>query len=116
MSSNIRIPKHCQFCGKPYIARTTKTKFCGDTCSKRAYKARKKQESILDSKNNVTIVKATENPISNKEFLTRQEASVLLGISLSTLKRLLAKRMIPYIKAGGRIVISKQELIKALSR
>ena len=42
MSSNIHIPKTCQFCGKAFIARTTVTKYCGNSCAKKAYKKRKR--------------------------------------------------------------------------
>ncbi|MDG1433269.1 MAG: hypothetical protein P8Q41_04635, partial [Saprospiraceae bacterium] len=46
MASSIRINKICQHCGNEFIAKTTVTKYCGDNCAKRAYKARKKAEKI----------------------------------------------------------------------
>ena len=46
MSSNLQIPKGCQHCGNSFVARTTVTKYCGDTCAKRAYKKRKRNEKI----------------------------------------------------------------------
>jgi len=46
MSSNIRVLRICKLCGEEFIAKTTVTKFCGDRCAKRAYKARKKDEKI----------------------------------------------------------------------
>jgi hypothetical protein len=46
MSSNLFIPKTCQHCGSAFTARTTVTKYCGDSCAKKAYKARKRQEKI----------------------------------------------------------------------
>ena len=50
MSSNIRIPKICQHCGNEFIAKTTKTQYCGDNCAKRAYKARKKKAKLQNVK------------------------------------------------------------------
>ncbi|WP_458627117.1 hypothetical protein [Winogradskyella sp. PC D3.3] len=38
MSSNLFIPKTCKHCGNAFTARTTVTKYCGDTCAKKAYK------------------------------------------------------------------------------
>jgi len=52
MSSNIHIQRICQHCGNEFTARTTVTQYCGDACSKRAYKAR---------------VKAGKVEVSNKE-------------------------------------------------
>jgi hypothetical protein len=37
MSSNIRIEKKCFFCGATFIARTTVTKHCSNSCAKKAY-------------------------------------------------------------------------------
>ena len=50
MSSNIRIDKICQHCGEEFVAKTTVTKYCGDVCAKRAYKARKRKEKIQAAK------------------------------------------------------------------
>ncbi len=49
MSSNIRLPKICQFCGVDFIAKTTVTKYCGDNCAQRAYKKPKREEKIKSS-------------------------------------------------------------------
>jgi hypothetical protein len=49
MSSNIRVNKICEFCNSLFVARTTVTRFCGDVCAKRAYKARKRLEAINES-------------------------------------------------------------------
>lgn len=46
MSSNIKIQKTCQFCGKKFIARKTVTQYCSHTCSQRGYKERKRNERI----------------------------------------------------------------------
>ena len=46
MSSNIKITRICQHCGQEFIAQTTVTRYCGDNCAKRAYKARIKKQKI----------------------------------------------------------------------
>jgi hypothetical protein len=57
MSSNLFIPKSCKHCGKAFTARTTVTNYCGDTCAKKAYKARKRNEKIQ-----TTLNKAVQQP------------------------------------------------------
>lgn len=46
MSSNIKIKKIYQHGGQEFIARTTVTKYCGDNCAKRAYKAKVREQKI----------------------------------------------------------------------
>lgn len=43
MSSNLKIPKICEFCKNTFIARTTRTRYCSHTCNSRAYKTVEKQ-------------------------------------------------------------------------
>ena len=74
MSSNIRIQRVCQHCGSEFTAKTTVTRYCGDACAKRAYKARKKAEKI-DSSNEETkqVILQPILDLQAKEFLTIQE-------------------------------------------
>ena len=65
MSSNIRVQRICQFCGKEFTARTTVTKYCSDVCAKRAYKARKRTEKVEISNNAIAIISQL-NFIGNK--------------------------------------------------
>lgn len=46
MSTNIRLEKTCQYCGKNFIAKTTLTAFCFDNCAKHCYKNRKREEKV----------------------------------------------------------------------
>lgn len=82
MSSNIRLQRICQHCGKEFTARTTVTKYCSDTCAKRAYKAKERQEKIESSNRQTKRIK--EHPIEelkSKEFLTVTQVSKLIGCS-----------------------------------
>ena len=100
MSSNIRLQKTCQHCGNRFTAKTTVTQFCSDTCAKRAYKQRKRDEKI-----EVAIKEETEkamyNPaISQKEFLTVDEACQLINASRWTIYRLIDKGELKAGKLG----------------
>lgn len=53
MSSNIRIQRICQCCGKEFTARTTTTKTCSDNCAKMLYK-QKRRDAKIESSNSET--------------------------------------------------------------
>ena len=46
MSSNIRVVKICEMCGRDYIAKRTNTKTCSDICDKRLYKLELKNSKV----------------------------------------------------------------------
>ena len=90
MSSNIEVLKICQHCGTEFTARTTVTKYCGDTCAKRAYKVRKRSEKVEQS--NKETVRVKQQPIEElktKEFLTVSQVSKLLGCSRQNVYKLI---------------------------
>ncbi len=94
MSTNIRLAKNCEFCGKDFIAKTTVTKYCGDPCAKKAYKARKRNEKIGSAKkeNRRIFPKPAEGhleTIQGKDFLTISEVAILLRLSKPTIYRLI---------------------------
>ncbi len=111
MSSNIRINRICQHCGVEFTAKTTVTKYCGDRCAKRAYKARKKAEKVQAS--NQETQKQIEKPVIElqaKEFLTGKETCQLFGISRTTLWRLIKQGKLKQANIGKRIIIRKSDL------
>ena len=111
MSSNIRINKICQYCSNEFVAKTTVTKYCGDPCAKRAYKARKRAEKI--EKSNVLTKKKITQPIIQiqaKEFLTIAEASQILSLSRTTIWRLIKKNRLNVAKLGNRVIIRKTDI------
>lgn len=40
MSSNIKVERICEWCGKKFIAQTTVTRFCSKRCAEHSYKER----------------------------------------------------------------------------
>lgn len=113
MSSNMKIPKVCQHCGKDFIARTTVTKYCGDTCAKRAYKKRIKESKIKNVKP-IAIQRQEFNQtkIQDKDFLSIAETCTLLGASRMTIYRQIKKGNIKAGKLGNRVIIKRAELEK----
>lgn len=90
MSSNIKIIRICEYCGKEFTARTTVTKYCSSQCSKRAYKERKRAEKIEKSNKETRKIKnLTNDELKTKEFLTVTEVSKLIGCSRQNVYKLI---------------------------
>jgi excisionase family DNA binding protein len=110
MSSNIRLKRICQYCGKDFIARTTTTKYCPavkssgrNSCGQRAYKDRIKNDKV--KKSNTETLKVKTQPIEvlkAKEFLTVKQASKLLNLSLRTTYRLIGNGTIKAVNLAER--------------
>lgn len=115
MSSNLLIPKTCQHCGKAFTARTTVTKYCGDTCAKRAYKARKREEKIQatlkkDMKAKENIKAQNPEAINNKDFLSVNEVSQLIGVSRWTIQRMIKQGRLNAVPFGRKKIISRYQI------
>ena len=109
MSSNIQVQRICEHCGEEFTAKTTVTRYCGGTCSKRAYKARLKNQKI--EKSNQETKKIKTQPIETlkaKEFLSVKEVATLLGCSLRTTYRLINIGKIEAINLSERITRVKR--------
>ena len=112
MSSNIQIPKICNFCNKGFIAKTTVTKFCSHNCSRKSWKENKRNDKITTAQN-IEYEKSVGidmNLIQCKEFLSIKEACLLLGISRMSLHRYIKKKLIKTNTIGGRIIIQRKSI------
>ena len=90
MSTNIKVQRICQFCGKEFTARTTVTQYCGDNCSKRAYKARQRATKVETSNKETLQIKT--KPIEElkvQEFLSVRHVAKLIGSSRQTVYNLI---------------------------
>lgn len=98
VSSNIRLQKNCQFCGKAFIAKTTVTQCCSDECAKKNYKKKKRDEKIQLA---VQEVKEHQHAdLTGKEFLTIVETCQLINASRWTIYRLIEKGELRAAKIG----------------
>jgi len=115
MSSNIQVKRICQHCGNEFTARTTVTQFCGDTCAKRAYKARVKVIKVEASNNETQRIK--NQPIEvlkAKEFLTVREVANLLNCSVRSAYYYIESGNIKAVNLGQRITRVKRSEIDKL--
>lgn len=115
MSSNIKVQRVCQHCGNEFTARTTVTRYCSDTCSKRAYKARLKVSKI-EASNNETQRKKNQpiEELKAKEFLTVREVARLLNCSVRSAYYYIESGTIKAVNLGQRITRVKRSDIDKL--
>lgn len=111
MSSNIRITRICQYCGDPFTAKTTVTKFCSDRCAKTAYKVRKKEEKISQShvETSQEINQSWHNA-NQRDYLNVKETCVFMGISRTTLWRLMKNDAIEAKEIGRKLIFRKADI------
>jgi excisionase family DNA binding protein len=102
--SQLKIPKICEHCGKPFEAKTVITRFCGSTCANKAGKAQKKKAQEEERKQQ--LLKETTVSIATMQtrpYISITEATVLFGISKNTIHRLIKAGKIPAINWGERL-------------
>lgn len=111
MSSNLRLHKVCLLCGKDFVAKTTVTQFCGDSCAKKAYKLRQREQLVEASNNETLKVLSKRLEILNqKEILSLTEACMLTSVSRWTLWRMIKAGKLRSAKLGKRVIIRKEDL------
>lgn len=118
MSSNIRIESNCDFCGKKFIAKTLKTRYCSHTCNSRDYKMKLKNKTLkgeVKNRKESEISKDLE-ALKNKEYLSARDAAVIVGCSTKTIYRLLNDGTIKGVNLSKRLTrINKKSLDRIIS-
>lgn len=114
MSSNIFIQKVCQFCNNEFTARTTVTKYCSDTCAKRAYKQRIRQSKINNVEKEVSaqLNLDAKTILKEEEFLSANQTAILLGVGRTTIYRYLISREIKCVQIRGKTFIRRCDIDK----
>ncbi|QHL86277.1 helix-turn-helix domain-containing protein [Nibribacter ruber] len=115
MSSNIRVQRICQQCGKEFEARTTVTRTCSDTCAKRLYKAKQKEAKVEASNKETLQIKAQPvEAVKSKEYLTIKDTAILLNSSRQTIYNLIEKGTLRAVKLSERKTLIKRTDIDTL--
>lgn len=109
MSSNIKVERICEWCGKKFIAQTTVTRFCSKRCSERSYKERFRQKKMQVS-NQETATNVANNKWRDKDFLTPTQAGELLGIGRMSIYRYIRAGKIKVVRFGRKTLISKADI------
>ena len=116
MTSNIKVQRICQYCGKEFTARTTVTQFCSDDCAKRAYKARQRALKVETSDYITNIIRGKPfEELNAKMFLTIAESCKMLSVSRTTIWRAIKRNDLKAGRIGRRVIIKRSELDKLLN-
>jgi excisionase family DNA binding protein len=81
---------------------------------KRAEKVQVALDSVLQERKAVVSATASTT-LASKEFLSKDEACLLVGISRCTLQRMIKKGTIAAGKFGSRIIVRRADLDKLFS-
>jgi excisionase family DNA binding protein len=111
MSSKIEVIKICEHCKKQFTAKTTRTRYCSLICNSLGYKALVRKGKVEKSNyETVQLLNTDLEKIKPLEFLKISQASLLFGISRSTIYRLVNKGYLDIAKFGRRTVIRRCDL------
>lgn len=113
MSSNIKVIRVCEHCGKDFIARTTVTRFCSDLCGKRNYKQRQKEKKINQSNKETETKKQSRvkliKDVSRLDYLNPTDTARLLMCSVRNVYKLIDAGKLPYAQ-----LLEKKRLISRI--
>ncbi len=116
----MKIAKKCKYCGNQFMAQTLKTQYCSMPCNQKHYKIRQKKIKKLNElkppiqKEEIIPFNLKLSQIKFKEFVSLKEALLLLGISRTSLWRLIKNNHITSAKLGSRVFLRKKDLKKLL--
>ncbi len=113
--SKLKIPKICEFCGKPFEAKTVTTRFCSKECGHKADNARKKEKRLQEQRE--TLLQSKINEIAElqaRPYISISEAVTLFGISRSTIRRLIMSGKIPAANLGLRLTRIDKKAMEAM--
>lgn len=115
MSSNIKVQRICQHCGKEFTARTTITLYCSHRCNSAAYKAKQRTFKVETSNKETQRIKSQPiEELKAKEFLTVREVARLLNCSVRSAYYYIESGTIKAVNLGQRITRVKRSDIDKL--
>jgi len=113
--SKLKIPKICEFCGKPFEAKTMVTRFCSTSCINKSGKERKRKEEEEKRKQTILELSATKiAEAQTRPYISVTEATVLFGISKNTVHRLIKAGKIPAHNFGERLTRVSRKHLEAI--
>lgn len=119
MTSYIKVQRICKMCGAEFTAQKTSTLYCSGVCSKRAYKARKREEKILANNSEVKEHKAKSGRLDDikleeREFLSVPQVATLIGCSKQNVYHLINTGQLNAINVMQRKTIIKRSDLDAM--
>ena len=112
----MEIEKKCSYCGKQFLAQMLITRYCSHKCNQAHYRKKQKQKKIVANKKpplqNDEIIPYDAQLISikAKDLLSLNDVMKLLGMSRSSIHRLIKNKHLKSAKFGARVFIRKKDL------
>lgn len=110
-TSSIRIKKICQWCGAEFEAQKVSTKYCSHRCANLAYKQATREKRVKQVETETHFIKS-EKPkenVKDKEYLSIAQASVLLGLSLQAVYKMIYAGHLAAYKLSSRLSFVRRE-------
>ena len=109
-TSSIRIKKICQWCGAEFEAQKVSTKYCSHRCANLAYKQATREKRVKQVEAETHFIKS-EKPkenVKDKEYLSIAQVSVLLGLSLQAVYKMIYAGHLAAYKLSSRLSFVKR--------
>ncbi len=113
--SKLKIPRVCEYCSKPFEAKTVMTRFCTVSCANKSGKERKKKEKKQEEKETLLqkyALKIAE--VQSREFISVPEATIMFGLSKDTVHRYIKRGIITGVNLGSRLTRVKRSDLEHL--
>lgn len=117
-TSNIRIKKVCEWCGKEFEAQKCTTRFCCKPCAEHAYKDRQRQQRKRETETKVieTIIREKEKAVEDKIYLSVQETADLMGVKRNAIYQLIYRGKLKAYRLTSRVTrISRKDIEDVLN-
>ncbi len=113
--SNLKVPRICEQCGKPFEAKTITTRFCSPYCANKSGREKKKKTKEAEQKQ-ILLEKSIDKiaDIQTRPYISVSEATILFGISKDTIRRLIIAGKIPAFNLGQRLTRISRVHIEAM--
>jgi excisionase family DNA binding protein len=107
----MKIKKNCEFCSKTFYAKRLNTRYCSIDCNSKHYKQKKREENISVSNKKTLQISNNNTPdLLNKPYLNILETCIILGISRSSVMRMLKSNKLVSHKIGGKRIIKRGDI------
>ena len=105
VTSNIRIKKICEWCGKEFEAQKCSTRFCCKRCTEHAYKDQQRQKRKQETEARVieTIIREKEKAVEDKVYLSVQETADLIGVKRNAVYQLIYRGKLKAFRLTSRV-------------
>lgn len=113
--SKLKIPKICEYCGKPFEAKTVVTRFCSPNCTNQSGKERRRKAQEEERKQ--TLLEQSAQKIAEMQtrpYISVKEATIIFGISKDTIHRLIKVGKIPAHNFGQRLTRVSRKHLEAI--